>query len=198
MISRPLVAAPVSGWIIGEPVAGMWVGILLELLTIRQLPIGGSRYWDAGPGAVVGAAALQALPPGPGALVLAAALGVAFGWAGGWTVALMRRVNARWVQPLSAGPVTPREVVVRHTSAMALDFGRAAALTAAGLIAGRLSGPRIDLVPSEVAPLAASVLLGATALALGSDIRTVATGRKVWAAFGLGALGSGILWLWLS
>jgi len=40
MVSRPLVAAPLTGWLLGVPLAGMQVGMLLELLWLGRLPVG--------------------------------------------------------------------------------------------------------------------------------------------------------------
>ena len=40
MVSRPIVAAPLAGWLLGDPVAGLQVGILVELLWLGRLPIG--------------------------------------------------------------------------------------------------------------------------------------------------------------
>ena len=40
MISRPLVAAPLTGWLLGYPMVGLEVGMLLELLWLGRLPVG--------------------------------------------------------------------------------------------------------------------------------------------------------------
>lgn len=40
MISRPLVAAPLVGWVLGNPLVGLEVGLLLELLWLGRLPVG--------------------------------------------------------------------------------------------------------------------------------------------------------------
>ena len=40
MVSRPLVAAPLTGWLLGVPQAGFEVGMLLELLWLGRLPVG--------------------------------------------------------------------------------------------------------------------------------------------------------------
>ena len=40
MVSRPLVAAPLTGWLLGVPLAGFEVGMLLELLWLGRLPVG--------------------------------------------------------------------------------------------------------------------------------------------------------------
>lgn len=42
MISRPIVAAPLAGWIMGNPLVGLEVGVLLELLWLGRLPVGAS------------------------------------------------------------------------------------------------------------------------------------------------------------
>ncbi|MBW2689025.1 MAG: PTS sugar transporter subunit IIC [Deltaproteobacteria bacterium] len=40
MISRPLVAGTLTGWVLGNPLIGMEVGMLLELLWLGRLPVG--------------------------------------------------------------------------------------------------------------------------------------------------------------
>ncbi len=40
LVSRPLVAAPLTGWLLGVPLAGFEVGMLLELLWLGRLPVG--------------------------------------------------------------------------------------------------------------------------------------------------------------
>lgn len=40
MISRPLVAAPLTGWLLGDPLAGLFIGALVELLWLGRLPVG--------------------------------------------------------------------------------------------------------------------------------------------------------------
>jgi len=40
MISRPIVAGPLTGWILGEPLTGLQIGSMLELLWLGRLPVG--------------------------------------------------------------------------------------------------------------------------------------------------------------
>jgi PTS system mannose-specific IIC component len=40
MISRPLVAGPLTGWLLGNPMAGLEIGMLLELLWLGRMPVG--------------------------------------------------------------------------------------------------------------------------------------------------------------
>jgi len=42
MISRPLVAAPLTGLVLGDPLAGLTIGALLELLWLARIPVGAS------------------------------------------------------------------------------------------------------------------------------------------------------------
>lgn len=40
MISRPIVAGPLTGWVLGAPETGLLVGMLVELLWLGRLPVG--------------------------------------------------------------------------------------------------------------------------------------------------------------
>ncbi len=40
MLSRPIVAAPLTGWLLGSPEAGLQIGAMLELLWLGRLPVG--------------------------------------------------------------------------------------------------------------------------------------------------------------
>lgn len=40
MISRPIVAAPLTGWLLGDAPAGLLVGSMVELLWLGRLPVG--------------------------------------------------------------------------------------------------------------------------------------------------------------
>ena len=40
MISRPLVAGSLTGWVLGNPLVGMEIGMLLELLWLGRIPVG--------------------------------------------------------------------------------------------------------------------------------------------------------------
>lgn len=42
MVSRPIVAAPLAGWLMGSPLVGLEIGIMLELLWLGRLPVGAS------------------------------------------------------------------------------------------------------------------------------------------------------------
>lgn len=42
MLSRPLVAGPLTGLVLGQPLLGLQVGLLVELLWLGRLPVGAS------------------------------------------------------------------------------------------------------------------------------------------------------------
>ncbi|MGE4544994.1 MAG: PTS sugar transporter subunit IIC [Pedobacter sp.] len=42
MISRPIVAAPMTGWLLGDAATGLQIGALLELLWLGRIPVGAS------------------------------------------------------------------------------------------------------------------------------------------------------------
>lgn len=201
MISRPVVAGPLAGLLLGSPATGLWIGALLEILTLRQLPVGASRYWDTGPAAVAATAAAAGFAGAAGAearYVLAVALGVLVGWVGSWSVYAMRRANARLVGALGERSVSPRELEIKHVLAMAMDFGRATALTALGVIIAVALAHSVDLSFGSANAAGAILLAVAASLALGADIGTMQKGRPVFVGFFLAAFASGAVLLWLS
>ncbi|MBA3761296.1 MAG: PTS sugar transporter subunit IIC, partial [Gemmatimonadales bacterium] len=52
MISRPLVAGTVAGWLVGDVEAGLRIGVVFELFALDVLPVGAVRYPDYGPATV--------------------------------------------------------------------------------------------------------------------------------------------------
>jgi mannose/fructose/N-acetylgalactosamine-specific phosphotransferase system component IIC len=198
MISRPIVAGPLAGLLLGDPISGMWVGGVLEILSLRQLPIGASRGWDTGPAAVAAAAAAVLWPAGPAALLVAVAFGVVVGWAGSWTVHGLRHLNARLVAGEGQSLESPARLTARHLSAMVLDLLRAAALTAGAVLSFvLLAGVLGEVPPGPAGTAAALVVLIVASLGIGVDLRMMARGRRLWTAAGVGAALGLILGLWL-
>ena len=92
LLSRPLVAAAVTGWLLGDVAAGLQVGLVLECFALDVLPVGAAKYPDYGPGAV-------------GATLYAAAReGRSACW--GWPPASGSRWRS-WVDGRCSGSVTP-------------------------------------------------------------------------------------------
>lgn len=198
MISRPIVTAPLAGLVLGDPISGMWVGAVLEILSLRQLPIGASRGWDTGPAAVAAAAAAVAWTAGPVALLVAVAFGVVVGWVGSWSVHGLRHLNGRLVAGEAAALESPTRLSARHLSALALDLLRAAGLTGcAVLCCVLLAGLLGEAVPGWARTVAALAILCVASLGMGVDVRMMVRGRRVWAAAGIGAALGLVIGLWL-
>lgn len=99
MVSRPIVAATLSGAFVGAPASGLLIGVVLELIALDTLPLGASRYPEWGSASVVGGALVGAYPTNPpGALAIAVLGALAAAWIGGWTMVKLRWQNARWAR----------------------------------------------------------------------------------------------------
>ena len=135
MVSRPLVAGVLAGWLLGDPMSGLWVGGILELLLLSDLPVGGARFPEGGP-ATVAAVAASTAAPWPGGLALGVLCGLLMGQVGGRTLGLLRHLNGHLAPDPTKGMVTDRRVVASHLAGIAMDLFRGVLLTAAGVLAG--------------------------------------------------------------
>lgn len=198
MISRPIVAGSLAGALLGEPASGIWAGGLLEIFSLRQLPIGASRVWDTGPAAVVAAMA-AASAGGPAALLVGSAYGIVIAWLGGWSVHGLRHLNAGLVAGNPGAISTPSRLALRHVAALGIDFLRAAVLTLVGvaLFAWLMRLPEDGGPKIGGESLATYVVLGAAALMMGADLRVMVRGRSVAYAFAGGALVGTVIALWV-
>jgi mannose PTS system EIIC component len=135
MVSRPLVAGALLGWILGEPALGLLVGAILELYLLVSFPTGGSRFPEGATATVVAVAA-AAGSSAPGALPLAIAVGLVWGQLGGVTITALRHANSRLV-PDPSQRSRPADVSLAHTLSLLLDFLRGAVVTLLGVLLGR-------------------------------------------------------------
>jgi len=140
MISRPIVAATLSGLAFGHPAEGMLLGVILEAFSLVILPVGAAKYPESGTAAAAAAAAYASVAaPGLDApvLFLSAAFGLVWERVTGATVTWVRRLNERLVEwRPSPGRVVSREVERRHVAAMCADFLRGGLVTVVGAVAG--------------------------------------------------------------
>jgi len=135
MISRPIVAGTIAGALAGDPLAGLTIGALLELVALGTLPFGASRYPEWGSASVAGGALHAMLretgEPADGALVVATLVALIAAWAGGVSMVWLRRLNARWARQLlpklQAGSAST--VVRLQLSGLTADFLRGTVLT---------------------------------------------------------------------
>jgi len=142
MIARPIVAGPIAGVILGDVWMGLQLGVLFELFQYDVLPVGATRYPEYGPATVAAVSAAHAAAGtlgvglGGGALV-----GLVTGMAGGMSIHLVRRLNARALHAVSdrleAGDT--RALVRLHVAGILRDAARAALVTALGLVLAQLA-----------------------------------------------------------
>ncbi|HEX6941191.1 MAG TPA: PTS sugar transporter subunit IIC [Longimicrobiales bacterium] len=136
MISRPLVAAPITGLLLGRPLEGVAVGAVLEIFALVILPIGAARYPESGTAAVAAAAGYALASGGePRPELLLLAVGFALVWerVGGASVNVLRRVNERLVAGAAERrPPTASRLERLHGTALVLDFVRGAAVSVVG------------------------------------------------------------------
>jgi PTS system mannose-specific IIC component len=134
MVSRPLVAATLAGALVGEPMAGLMIGVALELIALETLPFGASRYPEWGSASVVGAAifATNRSTHFAGAMSLGVVSALATTWVGGWTMVKLRQWNATWAarkrEALEAG--ARGAVISLQLMGMTADLARGVLLTA--------------------------------------------------------------------
>lgn len=135
MVSRPLIAATVTGAFVGDATTGVLVGATLELIALATLPFGASRYPEWGSAAVVGGAIAAAMHTDrAGALTIGVLAALATAWVSGWTLVKLRQWNA-WMarrkrSGLDAG--SRGTVIGLQLAGLTADYVRAAALTAIG------------------------------------------------------------------
>lgn len=138
MVSRPLVAGALTGWLVGDPALGVTVGAILELYLLVSFPTGGSRFPEGATATVV-AVASAAGASGAGALPLGIALGLVWGQLGGASITLLRQANSMLIPEPDDRPKGPRRLVVSHLEAVGLDYLRGAVVTLSGVLVGRLA-----------------------------------------------------------
>jgi len=186
MVSRPLVAATLAGVLVGEAGLGLTVGALLEIFYLSVLPVGGARFPEGGPAAVAATAVAITAGGGSSGLLLGVASGLVWGALGGFTVGLLRRMNAQLaLDPHGAG-VTPGALARVQLFGIAADFSRGVLLAGSGALLG---GFLAALVRGHW-PLSegwtAGLLLAGGAVPLGALIRSFGT-RTLLLLLGLAA-----------
>jgi len=174
MVSRPLVAATLAGWLVGEPMHGAWIGLVLEAFHLNVLPVGAARYPEGGPAAVAGAAMYATSNLAHSTLLLTVLSVLALEWVGGESVRYLRQTNMRLIPVGGEDTVSPRQLEAGHLEAIGLDFVRGMVLVAGGtvLLALFLSllGPYWGLgerLPRIAITAAVAGLIASTARAVG-------------------------------
>ncbi len=172
MISRPLVAGVVAGWIVGDAQSGLIVGAILELFAMEVLPFGAARYPDYGLGAVAAAATAAGAPDVFG-IGIAVAVGLVIAYLGQTSIQFVRQRTTVDIQRhrdvIDSGDV--RVIYRLHRRGVLRDVGRAASLTAGGLILAVAVRATIPVT------LRGAVVLSAVAIGVGLGTTFVSGGR---------------------
>jgi mannose/fructose/N-acetylgalactosamine-specific phosphotransferase system component IIC len=138
MVSRPLVAGALTGWVLGDAALGLTVGAVLELYLLVSFPTGGARFPEGSTATVVAVAAAAPFS-GAGAVAIAAAVGLVWGQIGGASVNVQRHLNSSLVPEPGDPSPGGLSLQLAHTVAIASDFFRGALLTVVGVFVGRLT-----------------------------------------------------------
>lgn len=188
MISRPLVAGTIAGWLAGDVHTGLRVGVLFELFALDILPVGAVKYPDYGPptiaAVVLGAGSIWQLTLG-----LSVALGLVLALLGGWSLQVVRRWNARAIQQRAAALAAGESSAIRRLQYGALlrDALRGFTLTLLGVL--------LAVAIKNYVRLDDQTQLALTLVAIGSALAAAANGafrssgrsaRLKWLAAGAG------------
>ncbi|MBD3368198.1 MAG: hypothetical protein GF405_08530 [Candidatus Eisenbacteria bacterium] len=172
MVSQPIVSGALAGWIVGDPVLGLVLGAVLQLVWIGVLPVGATPFPDTAPATVaaVGAAVTisNGLPPGAWAVAIALLIALATGIAGQRAILMLRRLNVRLAERAFEGVERGNTAAVGTSvaAALAARFGAGSLLTAAALGIAWAAAPAVPsgggALPLAVwaAPLAAAGIAG--------------------------------------
>jgi len=142
MVCRPLVAATLTGWLVGIPFAGLQVGILLELLWLGRLPVGAAIPPDdtqVAIGATVLALTVQKNLGlhGMPAVILAVLAAIPLGMAGQYCERWVRRANGRLeTLALSAAAMGDARRIERLHLVGLFHFAAASLATCTVIVAG--------------------------------------------------------------
>ncbi len=137
MLSRPIVAATLTGALLGMPERGLALGVTLECFALDTLPVGASRYPEWGSSSVVGAALLAVAPESSvGALLLSVVVTLAWSGVGGWSMVKLRQLNAHWARQRhdAVARGSRRTVIGLQLYGLTADLVRGALMTAAGIV----------------------------------------------------------------
>ncbi len=202
LISHPLVSCTITGLLLGNVFLGFFVGIVLELLWLGELPIGAAYFAESNLGATAAAAIAVISAQQTGrptvALPLALMLSVVISLIGGKLVVLIRNHSGRNYQKLvNNDTLTINSINKSHFQAIALSFLSGAVLIA---LCSGLFGWLILPTLIQYLPVTADTLLEPVApafLGLGCGVLiSLFINRKNWALLALGlALGAGLLLL---
>jgi PTS system mannose-specific IIC component len=155
MISEPIVAAPLTGWILGDPIAGTIIGVVLELIWVLDMPIGAFVPADATISAVsataiavLGSTGNAPLPVIGFSILLTAAMVPVTMRADG----IVRHWNSRLADAVTTGPGpdTGRRLARAHLSGLPVFFMKSFLLYLVFLPLGLAAVSAFNYMPEKV------------------------------------------------
>ena len=198
MYSRPFVAGALAGLIVGRPVEGAMLGMLLEFFALPVMPFGAAAYPEGGTAAVASTLAYHRMSAGfeGDMLFLAVVLGLLLSHATGYSVRLLRIQNGKAVGGAQGQPIEPATVERAHKLAMMLDFLRGAAVTGAGTAVLVVALGLAARVGWALPFSSLGLLIVAAAMMIGGSITVFGTVRERILSFGVGIVLTTLL-VWL-
>ncbi|HEX8273169.1 MAG TPA: PTS sugar transporter subunit IIC [Longimicrobiaceae bacterium] len=134
MLSRPVVAATLAGWIAGSPEHGALLGLMLEAFHLTVLPVGAARYPEGGPAAVAAGGAYAGTSHSYSALLVVLIFALLWERLGGASVDRLRQFNVRLCPPPGRTSIRSGRLERRHLLALGVDFARGMALAGSGTL----------------------------------------------------------------
>jgi len=172
MIARPIVSATLGAALLGNPAAGILMGVVLELIALDTLPFGAARYAEWGSAGVVGGAVFAAQPQGAaGALPVAAFAALAAAVFSSWSMVVLRQRAGQYARIMREQTTQGSASAVRSVQlrGLVMDVSRGAAVTAGALLVFiPLSGKMIETWGTDVTHSRALVLAVAATVAAGA------------------------------
>jgi mannose/fructose/N-acetylgalactosamine-specific phosphotransferase system component IIC len=188
MVSRPLVAGVLAGWVVGDPVLGLLIGGIMEVYFISIFPVGGSEFPEGGPPALVAVATGVAVA-GPAGVAMGVAVGLLLSRLGALSTRIFRRLNGRIVADPSRMNVTTSRIIWAHLACLGLDFVRGCLLSVLGLWVGSwIAAAPLGIWPLRWPGTLALLAIGAT-IPAGALVGSLGGWRKRGKLFGAGLVG---------
>ena len=180
MISRPLVAGAVTGWILGDLAFGVTTGLVLELFALESLAIGAARYPDYGAATVGGVLAGSGFPVAQ-SLGFSVAVGLALAGLGGVTLMWLRHANSRAVirraASLQAGD--PVAVSALQFGGLLRDCVRSVLLAVVAILVGWTARDWVPRIGSAATMVSFVVIGGGLAASVSGALKTAGRGQRL-------------------
>lgn len=102
LISHPLISSTIIGWIFGDLSLGLFFGLVMELLWMKDVPVGGAKFPEGNIGSLVGISTIILIQPkgalqNPVLVLLGLLYGFLLAHLIGYTILRMRRNNLIFV-----------------------------------------------------------------------------------------------------